>query len=88
MLASRALVLGVSLVDRSEHELVPLHELLSEADAKNVLHELGTEPEKLPRIFESDPQAKRLGAKPGQVIKVHRNDAGKKYMMYRRVVKG
>jgi DNA-directed RNA polymerase subunit H (RpoH/RPB5) len=82
------LVLGVSLVDKNEHELVPLHELLSEADAEKALKEIGIKSDKLPRILEDDPQAKKLNAKSGQIIKIYRNDAGNSYILYRLVVKG
>ena len=80
------------LVEETEHILVPVHELLTDAEAKKVLEELHVNKEDLPKIFESDPQAKRLGAKPGQIIKIYRADppfqAKNKYPYYRLVVKG
>ena len=44
--------------------------------------------EKLPKILESDAQAKRLGAKPGNVIAIERGDPTGKYTYYRLVVRG
>lgn len=55
-----------------EHELVPKHELLTKEEALKVLRELGVRPEQLPWIRASDPVAKLLGAKPGDIIKVIR----------------
>ncbi|MGB9732506.1 MAG: DNA-directed RNA polymerase subunit RpoH/Rpb5 C-terminal domain-containing protein [Candidatus Micrarchaeia archaeon] len=77
----------------TEHVLVPLHVLLTDAEAKKVLEELHLKSkEELPKIFESDPQAKKLGAKPGQIIKIYREDppfqAKNKYFYYRLVIKG
>lgn len=71
-----------------EHEMVPPHELLSDKEAKKVLDELGIKPEQLPKMLESDPEATKLGAKSGQIIKIYRNDYGKEYTYYRLVRKG
>ena len=80
------------MVEETEHILVPVHELLTDAEAKKVLEELHVNKEDLPKIFASDPQAQKLGAKPGQIIKIYRKDppfqAKNKYVYYRLVVKG
>ncbi|MEM0065890.1 MAG: DNA-directed RNA polymerase subunit H [Sulfolobales archaeon] len=55
-----------------EHELVPKHELLTKEEAIRVLRELGVRPEQLPWIRASDPVAKLLNAKPGDIIRVIR----------------
>ncbi|MCS7099122.1 MAG: DNA-directed RNA polymerase subunit H [Sulfolobales archaeon] len=55
-----------------EHELVPKHELLTREEALGVLRELGIRPEQLPWIRASDPIAKLLGAKPGDIIRIVR----------------
>jgi DNA-directed RNA polymerase subunit H len=55
-----------------EHEYVPKHELLSKEEAIRVLKELGVRPEQLPWIRASDPVARLLGAKPGDIIRVIR----------------
>jgi DNA-directed RNA polymerase subunit H len=55
-----------------EHEYVPKHELLSKEEAIKVLKELGVRPEQLPWIRASDPVARLLGAKPGDIVRVIR----------------
>ncbi len=72
---------------KSDHELVPVHELMSDKEAKEVLESLKVSIENLPKILESDPQAKKLEAKPGQIIRIHRRE-GKHDMFYYRVVIG
>ena len=84
--ASELLILGVALAPTSEHELVPIHELLNEEEAQKLLSELKVKLQNLPKILDTDPQSKKLGAKPGQIIKISRNDRGNKYTYYRLVV--
>jgi DNA-directed RNA polymerase subunit H len=55
-----------------EHEYGPKHELLSKEEAIRVLKELGVRPEQLPWIRASDPVARLLGAKPGDIMRVIR----------------
>lgn len=55
-----------------EHELVPKHELLTKEEALRVLKELGVRPEQLPWIRASDPIARLLGAKPGDIVRIVR----------------
>lgn len=65
------------------------HELLSENEAKEIAKKLNTPLEKFPKIFESDPGIKELGAKPGSLIAIHRDDpVSGKYIYYRYVIKG
>lgn len=56
----------------TKHVLVPEHVLLSDSDAKSILKEYNIAPKLLPRIVVTDPCAKILGAKPGQIIKIIR----------------
>ena len=72
---------------KKDHEFVPLHELLSNAEADKVLKSLNAKAENLPKLLENDPQAKKLGAKPGQVVRISRDDEGNEYEYYRLVVK-
>ncbi len=74
------------MVSKSDHEYVPVHELLSEKEIGGILEKMGLKKENLPKIFSSDPQAKRLGAKGGQVIRVSRIDNGNEFEYYRLVV--
>ncbi|MFI5412694.1 MAG: DNA-directed RNA polymerase subunit RpoH/Rpb5 C-terminal domain-containing protein [Candidatus Micrarchaeales archaeon] len=69
-------------------ELIPEHKLLSESEAKKVAKLFGIPFEKFPFIFESDPQAAKLGAKSGHLIEIDRVDPTGKYKYYRYVVKG
>ena len=73
---------------KSDHELVPVHELMNDSEVKQVLKELNITIENLPRMLESDTQAKKLGAKIGQVIKIHRHEGKREQMYYRLVVEG
>ena len=70
-----------------ENELVPKHEILSEEEKKELLKRLGIKEKELPKILESDPAARALGAKKGDVIKITRKSptAGKCYY-YRLVI--
>ena len=74
------------MVGKRDHDFVPVHELLSEKEANTVLESMGLTRENLPKIFAEDPQVKKAGAKPGQVIRVHRSDNGHDYEYYRFVV--
>ncbi len=69
-------------------ELIPEHKLLSESEAKKVASKFNVRPEDFPKMLSSDPQAMKLGAEPGMLIEIKRNDDGNKYMYYRYVVKG
>ncbi len=71
----------------SEYNLIPKHELLSDSDAKAVAKKFNVSIDKFPGILESDPQAMKLKAHQGQLIRIHRND-GTDYICYRYVVKG
>ncbi len=55
-----------------EHEMVPKHEVLSPQEQKDVLSNFQTTKDKLPKIFSSDPIAKAIKAKSGDIIKITR----------------
>jgi len=55
-----------------DHVLVPKHEVLKPSEAVEVLRKLGTTPDKLPWIRASDPVARAIGAKPGDIVKITR----------------
>jgi DNA-directed RNA polymerase subunit H (RpoH/RPB5) len=69
-------------------ELIPEHRLLNEKETEKVLKKFNTSLEKFPKIYESDPQAKKLNAKAGQMIEIKRMDPTGEYLYYRVVVKG
>lgn len=79
----------VKVFDVMKHELVPKHETLSEADAQAVLEKYGVKPDQLPKILASDPVARAVKARPGQVLKITRSSptAGEA-IAFRYVVEG
>ncbi|MEM2122080.1 MAG: DNA-directed RNA polymerase subunit H [Candidatus Bathyarchaeia archaeon] len=54
------------------HALVPRHILLTEEEAEELLKKYHVKPYQLPYIKVSDPAAKAVGAKPGDIIKIVR----------------
>ncbi len=76
------------MTSKSDHELVPVHELLSDKEAKALLQKLNLNIDNLPKIFESDAQAVKLGAKAGQVVKINRREGKRDTSYYRVVVEG
>jgi DNA-directed RNA polymerase subunit H len=79
----------VEEIDVLGHELVPKHEILSEEEKKEVLERYKIRPFQLPKLLSSDPAARAIGAKPGDVVKITREShtAGKA-IAYRYVVEG
>ena len=73
---------------KRDHELVPVHRIMSASEIKKLLEEMDLKAYNLPKIRESDPQAKKIGAKPGDVLEIDREDMGKSYKQYRQVIEG
>ncbi len=71
------------------HVLVPKHEILPKGKVDELLERYKISPHQLPLIMSSDPAAKEIGAKPGDVLKITRDSqtAGEA-VFYRHVVKG
>ncbi len=59
---------------------------MTENEVKKFLSENGLQPYNLPKILVSDPQAKKLEAKPGQILRIYRTDGGNDYEYFRLVV--
>jgi len=72
-----------------EHVLVPVHQILTEEEKEEVLGKYRVKAYQLPRIRTSDPVARAIGAKPGDIVRIIRNSptAGR-YVSYRYVVEG
>lgn len=72
-----------------EHELIPKAEIVPKEEVKKILKQLNAMPWQLPWIRASDPLARSLGAKPGNVIKIYRKSvtAGE-IIVYRYVIPG
>jgi DNA-directed RNA polymerase subunit H len=70
-----------------QHTLVPKHTLLSKDEAQKVLEQYKIKPYQLPHIKKSDPAARAIGAKTGNIIQVVRKShtAGKA-IAYRYVI--
>lgn len=58
--------------DLFDHEMVPTHVIAEESEIQLVLEHYGIAKTHLPRIQSSDPAARVLGARPGQVVRVER----------------
>ncbi|MEM4970645.1 MAG: DNA-directed RNA polymerase subunit H [Sulfolobales archaeon] len=72
-----------------KHELVPRHEIVPIEEAIKILRELGVRPEQLPWIKASDPVARAIGAKPGDIIRVIRkSETAGEIVVYRYVIAG
>ncbi len=67
--------------------LVPKHEVLNKEEAEELLRSLGVKKEQLPKIKATDPIAKEIGAKVGDIVKITRESltAGKS-VAYRLVI--
>jgi len=70
-----------------KHKLVPKHEILTKEEAEELQKTYRIKPYQIPRIRSSDPAAKMIGARPGDIIRVTRDSptAGRS-IAYRYVV--
>lgn len=73
--------------DIFEHRLVPKHEILAPEEREKVLAYYRVKPYQLPQIKASDPAAKAIGARPGDILRIIRKSptAGE-HVAYRYVV--
>lgn len=69
-----------------EHELVPKHRIMSEKEVEELLKKYGVTKKELPKILDSDPAVKALGAKVGDVIEIQRESPVAGVIKYYRVV--
>ncbi|MHB8605882.1 MAG: DNA-directed RNA polymerase subunit H [Thermoplasmatota archaeon] len=75
--------------DVMKHELVTRHEVLTESEATQIFARYGATVDQFPKILASDPAARAVRARPGQVLRVYRKSptAGES-IAYRFVVEG
>ena len=70
-----------------DHNLVPLHIILSDEEKKEVFEKYNITQDQLPKILNTDPVSIFIGAQPGQVLKVVRKShTAKEAVAYRLVV--
>ena len=75
-----------SSVDIIKHQLVPRHEIMAAEDKKELLERIGAVEKNLPKMLDSDPVAAKIGAKPGDVIKITRKSQTAGESVYYRIV--
>ncbi|MCD6226274.1 MAG: DNA-directed RNA polymerase subunit H [Candidatus Aenigmarchaeota archaeon] len=63
-------------IDILHHNLVPKHIILSEQEKQEVINKYQIKKlSQFPRILKSDPIVKLIGAKPGDLIKIERENS-------------
>jgi len=73
--------------DIFKHELVPKHEILTSKEGEQLLAQYRVQPYQLPQINASDPAAKAIGARPGDILRVIRKSStAGTHIAYRYVV--
>ena len=76
----------LSEIDITKHYLVPKHVILSEEEKKELLEKYKVSLSDLPKIKISDPALKNLNVKPGDVVKIIRNNSWIGEEIYYRVI--
>lgn len=71
----------------TDHKLVPKHEILGEEEKKSILTEFNATEDQFPFLFNTDPVAREIQAKPGDMVKITRvSDTAGEAIYYRYVV--
>uniref|UniRef100_A0A7S2SDV3 Uncharacterized protein n=1 Tax=Mucochytrium quahogii TaxID=96639 RepID=A0A7S2SDV3_9STRA len=72
------------LVDITEHELVPKHEVLSSEEKDQLMKRYKLKDSQLPRMYITDPITRYFGLVRGQVVKIIRSsETAGRYVSYR-----
>jgi DNA-directed RNA polymerase subunit H len=73
--------------DIMNHDLVPLHIIISDNEKKELFNKYNITPDQLPKILDTDPVSISIGAKPGQIVKIIRKShTAKEAVGYRFVI--
>jgi DNA-directed RNA polymerase subunit H len=71
----------------TDHVLVPKHEIVAEEQKKEILAKFNATEDQFPFLFSTDPVAREIGAKPGDMVKISRiSDTAGEATYYRYVV--
>lgn len=69
------------------HEIVPLHEILTEEEVAPLLEKYQIVKEQLPKVRSNDPAVKVVGGQPGQIVKITRaSPTAGRFTAYRLIV--
>jgi len=70
-----------------DHNLVPLHEIISEQEKNELFKKYNITQDQLPKILNTDPVSIFIGAQPGQIVKITRKShTAKEAVAFRLVV--
>ena len=70
-----------------DHNLVPLHEIISEQQKNELFKKYNITQDQLPKILNTDPVSIFIGAQPGQIVKITRKShTAKEAVAFRLVV--
>lgn len=69
-----------------DHTFVPKHEIMTKAEAEEVMERYHCKPTELPLIYVTDPAIVKLGVKPGDMIRITRDSSTAGESIYYRYV--
>lgn len=69
-----------------KHELIPVHEKISEAEKQKLLHEMNINFKDMPKIYINDSAIAHMDLKVGDIIKITRKSSTSKQAIFFRGV--